>query len=53
MDLQLVYVDAPSHRLKISEWHDMESEYQAIFCMLSKVFMLNCKSLSVIDDDGT
>ncbi|XP_044336094.1 proliferating cell nuclear antigen-like [Triticum aestivum] len=49
MDLQLV--DARSHRLKISEWHDMESEYQAIFCMPSAQFMLNCKSLSVIDDD--
>ncbi|XP_037413672.1 proliferating cell nuclear antigen-like [Triticum dicoccoides] len=52
MDLQLVYVDAPSHRLKISEWHDMESEYQAIFCMPSAQFMLNCKSLSVIGDDA-
>ncbi|KAF7028805.1 hypothetical protein CFC21_040667 [Triticum aestivum] len=49
MNLRLV--DDRSHRLKIPDWQDMESEYQAIFCMPSKVFMLNCKSLSVIDDD--
>ncbi|KAF7023303.1 hypothetical protein CFC21_035852 [Triticum aestivum] len=49
MDLRLV--DDRSHHLKIPDWHNMESEYQAIFCMPSKEFMLNCKSLSVINDD--
>mgnify|MGYP006961255870 CR=1 FL=1 len=51
MNLRLV--DDRSHRLKIPDWQDMESEYQAIFCMPSAQFMLNCKSLSVIGDDGT
>ncbi|KAM3331770.1 hypothetical protein ACQJBY_027592 [Aegilops geniculata] len=49
MDLQLV--DARSQRLQIPDWYDMESKYQAIFCMPSAEFMWNCKSLSVIDDE--
>uniref|UniRef100_A0A8R7PSW7 DNA sliding clamp PCNA n=1 Tax=Triticum urartu TaxID=4572 RepID=A0A8R7PSW7_TRIUA len=47
----LEIVDARSQRFKSSDGHDMESEYQAIFCMPSKDFMRNCKTLSVIDDD--